>query len=67
MYISYNFHSYFLNRVVGDGGIRMNRSDKKRESLQSDVAIWRGMILGIVMGATMWVGILGLLWYLFFR
>lgn len=30
----------------------------------ADVSVWRGIVLGVLIGAVMWAGLIGLIWWL---
>jgi len=40
--------------------------DKHRGMGEADLSVWRGIFFGILLGATMWAGILWVLWLLWF-
>jgi hypothetical protein len=44
----------------------MRDEERLGNSRESDLKVWRGIILGIAMGAAMWVGILWVAWELLF-
>lgn len=40
--------------------------DEHGHTRESDLSVWRGIIIGIAIGAAMWAGILWLAWELLF-
>jgi hypothetical protein len=36
--------------------------DEQRDMRESDLSVWRGIFFGIVLGASMWAGILWFVW-----
>ena len=54
-------------RAVGRFGILSGTLSGTQADREEDLAVWKGVVLGLSFGVAMWAGILGLIWWLLFR